>query len=102
MKMAKYLVYSLNILEIEPYEISPTLRKQLQYFTEGEIRDTQKPDEYTFPLERTSELLEDGVFYIVSPLDDKHQAEIEITDEQEDLLDWLVSNGIDHVRVGEK
>ncbi len=100
--MAKYLVYSLNKPEIEPYEISPTLRKQLQYFTEGEIRDTQKPDEYTFPLERTSELLDEGVFYIVSPLDDKHQAEIEITDEQEDLLDWLVSNGVEHVRVEEK
>jgi hypothetical protein len=99
--MAKYLIHALDKPGTAPYAISPTLRKQLQYFTTGEIRDSSNPDEFFFPLERTSELLDVGVFYVVSPLDDQHQAEIEISDEQEDLLDWLVSNGIQHVKVAE-
>ena len=97
--MAKYLIHALDKPETGPYEISPTLRNQLQYFTTGEVRDGNNPDEFFFPLERTSQLLEVGVFYVVSPLDEQHQAEIEISDEQEDLLDWLVSNGIQRVKV---
>ena len=99
--MSNYLVIPLDKTEIAPYQISATLRKQLPYFTEGRIRDASDSDRYFFPIARTSELLEDGVFYVVSPLDDQNQAEIEITDEQEDLLEWLVSNGIEQARVVE-
>lgn len=97
--MTKYHVIPLDKPEIAPYEISATLRKQLPYFTEGRIHDTGSTDQFLFPIARTSELLEDGVFYVVSPLDDQNQAEIEITDEQEDLLEWLVSNQIEDVRI---
>lgn len=97
--MAKYHVIPLDKTEIAPYEISGTLRNQLPYFTEGKIHDAGSPDEFFFPIARTSELLEDGVFYVVSPLDDQNQAEIEITDEQEDLLEWLVLNRIEKVRL---
>ena len=99
--MAKYLVFAADKLALKPYEVSQTLRSQLHYFTEGEIRDSQKPNDYFFPLGRTSELLEEGVFYLVSPLDDQNRAEIEITGEQEDFLDWLVSNKIERIRVSE-
>ena len=97
--MADYYVIPLVKTKIAPYEISDTLRNQLPYFTEGKIHDTGDPDEFFFPIARTTELLEDGVFYVVSPLDDQNQAEIEITDEQEDLLEWLVSNQIEEVRI---
>ena len=99
--MSNYLVIPLDKTEIAPYQISATLRKQLPYFTEGRIHDASDSDRYFFPIARTSELLEDGVFYVVSPLDDQNQAEIEITDEQEDLLEWLVSNRIEQARVVE-
>ena len=99
--MTKYHVIPLNKIEIAPYEISATLRNQLQYFTDGKIHDTGNSDEFVFPIARTTELLEDGVFYVVSPLDDQNQAEIEITEEQEDLLEWLVSNRIEEVRITE-
>ena len=101
MAMAKYLAFAADKPNLEPYEISRTLRGQLHYFTEGEIRDSEKPDDYFFPLERTAELLDSGVFYLVSPLDDRNRAEIEITAEQEDFLAWLVSNEIDRIHVSE-
>lgn len=99
--MTKYHVIPLDKTEISPYEISATLRNQLPYFTDGNIRETGNFDEFFFPIARTTELLEDGVFYVVSPLDDQNQAEIEITEEQEDLLEWLVSNRIEEVRITE-
>ena len=99
--MSKYHVIPLDKTEIAPYEISATLRNQFPYFTAGRIHDTSNSNEFFFPIARTSELLEDGVFYVVSPLDDQNQAEIEITDEQEDLLEWLVSNRIERVRIME-
>ena len=99
--MAKYLATAPDKPNLKPYEISRTLRGQLHYFTEGEIRDSEKPNDYFFPLERSAELLDTGVFYLVSPLDDRNRAEIEITAEQEDFLAWLVSNEIDRVHVSE-
>lgn len=99
--MAKYLATAAEKPNLKPYEISRTLRGQLHYFTEGEIRDSEKPNDYFFPLERSAELLDTGVFYLVSPLDDRNRAEIEITAEQEDFLVWLVSNEIDRVHVSE-
>jgi hypothetical protein len=101
MGMVKYLAVASDKLNLEPYEISRTLRGQLHYFTQGEIRDSEKPNDYFFPIERTTELLDAGVFYLVSPLDDRNRAEIEITAEQEDLLAWLVSNEIERVHVSE-
>ena len=99
--MPRYFVKSIGTPEIEPYEITAELRKQLQYFTTGETRDPEKPNEYFFPPLRTKELLEDGVFYMVSPLDSQNQSEIEITLEQEIFLEWIVEKEIENIRVEE-
>jgi hypothetical protein len=43
--------------------------------------------------------LEEGVFYLVSPLDSANATEVELSEEQEALLTWLDKNGIQQVRV---
>jgi hypothetical protein len=43
--------------------------------------------------------LDDGVIRLVSPLDSTKAAEAEITEEQEAWLEWLVANGIQHIRM---
>lgn len=104
--MAKYFASAIDKPALEPYEVSRTLRGQLHYFTEGagagEWEHSGDPNAFFFPLVLTVELYEDGVFYVTSPLDDQNQAEIEITEEQEDFLDWLVSNEVEKVRVSER
>ena len=45
--------------------------------------------------------LDDGVFYLVSPLDTANMTEVELTEEQETMLTWLDRNQIQHVRVVE-
>ena len=101
--MAKYLASAIDKPTLEPYEISQTLRGQLQYFTEGararRWEHSDDPNAFFFPLELTAELYDEGVFYVTSPLDDQNQAEIEITEEQEDFLYWLVSNQVEKVKV---
>ena len=103
--MARYLASAIDKPTVDPYEISQTLRGQLHYFTEGasarQWEHSGDPNAFFFPLELTSELYDEGVFYVTSPLDDQNQAEIEITEEQEDFLDWLISNQIEKVKVSE-
>ena len=43
--------------------------------------------------------LDEGVVYVVSPLDAENQAEIELTEYHEAFLQWLLTHGVQHVRV---
>jgi hypothetical protein len=43
--------------------------------------------------------LEEGVFFLVSPLDSANSTEVELSEEQEALLTWLDKHGIQHIRV---
>ena len=43
--------------------------------------------------------LDDGVVLVVSPLDAAAKAELELTEEQEAWLEWMVANEIQHVRL---
>ena len=45
--------------------------------------------------------VDEGVFYLVSPLDSANMTEVELTEEQESLLSWLDKNQIAHVRVND-
>src|SRR5262245_6890948 len=42
--------------------------------------------------------LDEGVVYVVSPLDAENKAEIELTEYHEAFLQWLVQHGIRHVK----
>jgi hypothetical protein len=58
-------------------------------------------NEYWFARSDVTRWLQDGVFYLVSPLDSANKTEVELSDEQESLLTWLEKNRIEHVRVVE-
>ena len=75
--------------------ISARLRGQLVYF----MGPTEAEDEFQVVAEEVDRTLDDGVIYIVSPLDTAHKTEVEISEEQEALLNWLKSNRIGRVRV---
>ncbi|WZP00118.1 hypothetical protein EP7_001735 [Isosphaeraceae bacterium EP7] len=86
------------------YPITDRLRAQLVYFmTPGGSRGA--PDliegEYFFSDDEVAKWLDEGVFYLVSPLDTANMTEVEITEEQEVFLGWLQANKVRHVRVKE-
>ncbi len=90
--------------DVAPYLISPRLRSQLVYFMSApgaEGMPELGENEYWFAPGEVATWLEDGVFYLVSPLDTANMTEVEITEEQENLLGWLNANAVQHVRVVE-
>lgn len=88
--------------EVPPRRISPRLRSQLVYFTSA-LGEPGVPElgegEYFFARAEVARWLEEGVFYLVSPLDTANMTEVEISEEQESLLEWLDSTQVQHVRV---
>ncbi len=58
-------------------------------------------NEFWIARDQVARWLEEGVFYLVSPLDSANATEVELSEEQEALLSWLEKNGIQHVRVVE-
>jgi hypothetical protein len=56
-------------------------------------------NEYFFAADAVARWLDEGVFYLVSPLDTANQTEVELTEEQEGFLEWLRKTGVQHVSV---
>ncbi len=57
------------------------------------------PGEYWVRLADARTCLDDGVVRLVSPLDSATKAEIELSEEQEAWLEWMVANGVEHIRL---
>src|SRR5262245_9210437 len=100
--MAEPLLVPLDRTEMAPRAISPRLRAQLVYFmtpagAAGVPRLAE--NEYWFAAEEVARWVDEGVFYLVSPLDTANMTEVELTEEQESFLQWLQESGVQHVRV---
>ena len=80
------------------------MRGQLVYFMAAPAAAGMPPlgeNEYWFARDEVRKWLDDGVFYLVSPLDSANMTEVELTEEQEVMLNWLDKNQVEHVRVNE-
>ncbi len=100
--MSQPQLFPVDRPDVPPLSISMRLRGQLVYFmtapaTEGvpHLAD----DEYWFAAADVATWLDDGVIYLVSPLDSANKTEVELSEEQEALLGWLKRHQIQHVRV---
>ncbi len=103
--MARMLLVPLDRPEVAPLTISPRLRNQLVYFMSA--RDTpglpsMGESDFYFDAAEVAKWVDEGVFYLVSPLDTDNMTEVELTEEQETLLAWLHTQGVRHVRLDER
>ena len=90
--------------DVSPLTISERLRGQLVYFMTppGSAGvPTLEESEYWMARDEVARWLDEGVFYLVSPLDSANATEVEITEEQEALFLWLNKHGIQHLRLVE-
>ncbi len=88
--------------EVAPRPISARLRTQLVYFMSApDAPGIPKMGEHEYWIAEADvcQALEDGILLLVSPLDSANATEVELSEEQEDLLQWLLDNGVQHVRV---
>jgi hypothetical protein len=97
------LVYAVARPDLPPFEMPDRFRHEITYFMtiSGEAGVPKLPaGEYWIKLADARTSLDDGVFHIVSPLDSASKAEIELSEEQEAWLEWMVKSGVEHVRLG--
>lgn len=102
--MARLELKPLDRPEVAPRPISPRLRSQLVYFMSPHDAPGVPPlgeNEYWFAEAEVAKWLDDGVIYLVSPLDTANMTEVELSEEQEALLGWLKDGRVQHVRVVE-
>lgn len=87
---------------VPPFSMPARFRTDIAYFMTpaGELGvPSLGPDEYWIRLLDARQWLDELVVRVVSPLDAEAQAELELTEDQEAWLEWLVRHEIEHVRL---
>lgn len=96
-------VTAVDIPTAPPCVMPDRFRHDVTYFaTPAGVQDAPAKlgeREYWIRAEDAERILDDGVIVIVSPLDSGSRTEIEITEDQERWLGWLIAHGIQHVRL---
>lgn len=86
-----------------PLVMPDRFRHDVTYFaTPAGTQDApaQLPErEYWIRADDARTIHEAGVITIVSPLDSAARTEIELTEDQERWLEWLLRHGVQHVRI---
>jgi hypothetical protein len=88
--------------ELAPFLMSDRFRTEIAYFMSlpGEPGvPVLAPGEYWVDAAKARMWLDEGVFRLVSPLDSASQAEIELSEEQEAWLEWLLANRVERMRI---
>ena len=102
--MTRLMLVPLDRPEVAPRPISPRLRDQLVYFMTAPNTPGVPPlgeHEFWFAEAEVDRWVEEGVFYLVSPLDTANMTEVELSEEQEAMLGWLRAHRVQHVRLVE-
>jgi len=100
--MPQVKILSVDHPEIPPLEISNRMRSQLVYFmtpAESPGVPSLGEGEYWISRKDVTNWLMEGVFLLVSPLDTDNMTEVELSEDQEALLNWLARHQTQHIRV---
>ena len=95
-------IYAVEKPDLPAFEMPERFRTEVAFFmTPG--GESGVPDlaegEYWIRLEDARQWLDDFVVRIVSPLDAAAKTELEISDDQEAWLQWIVDHEIQHIRL---
>ncbi|HEX8203469.1 MAG TPA: hypothetical protein VF590_23535 [Isosphaeraceae bacterium] len=100
--MARLALVAVDQPGLAPLPISPRLRSQLNYFmtpADAPGLPALGEAEFWIAAEEVARWLDEGVIALVSPLDTANMTEVELSEEQETLLQWLHDHDVQHVRV---
>jgi hypothetical protein len=84
-----------------PFLMPPRFKTEIVWFTSLDGKDVPAlgVDEYFVRLDDARRFLELLVVEIVSPLSEERKTEIELTEDHEAWLKWMVEHEIQHVRL---
>lgn len=95
-------VHAVDHPQLPPFEMPDRFRHEVTYFMTpaGEPGVPELGSyEYFVAKDNAREWYDSGVFSLVSPLDSENQTEIELSEEQEVWLEWMLENEVQHVRL---
>ncbi len=96
-------VYSVHKPDLPPWEMPSRFKHDITYFAtppgQQGVPQSLAEGQWWVRLEDARKIYDDGVIRIVSPLDSSTTAELELTEEQELWLQWMIENEIEHVRL---
>jgi len=96
-------VYAVDRPELAPFSMPDRFRHDITYFVTSTGERGAPSDlgegEWWVRLDDAQEIYDDGLIRIVSPLDSSTTAELEISEEQEAWLRWMIDNRIERVRL---
>jgi len=95
-------VHAVDRPDLPPLAMPDRFRTDIAYFMSvpGSGDVPQLADgEYWVRLEDAQRWLDEGVIHLVSPLDSQNKTEVEISEEQEDWLRWMVQNNVQRIRL---
>ncbi|MGD9720715.1 MAG: hypothetical protein AB7O59_13580 [Pirellulales bacterium] len=95
-------VHAVDRPELAPLQMPARFNHDVAYFMTppGERGAPRLPaGEFWINLDEARRWLDEGVLLLVSPLDSENQAEVELSEEQEAWLEWLVAHGVQHIRL---
>jgi hypothetical protein len=89
--------------DLAPLEMPARFKRDIAYFMtpagqRGAPQQMPAGDYWIDPIE-ARRWLDEGVLEVISPLDSSRKAELEITEEQENWLEWLLAHDVRHVRL---
>jgi hypothetical protein len=88
--------------EVPPFEMPDRFRHDITYFVTSTGEQGAPTDlsegEWWVRLADAQDIYDGGTIRIVSPLDSTSTAELEITEEQEAWLRWMIENRIERIR----
>ncbi|MCA9184880.1 MAG: hypothetical protein R3E01_23060 [Pirellulaceae bacterium] len=95
-------VHSVAHPDLQPCAMPDSFRTEIAYFMTP--RDAPGipvlgPGEYWIDLAESRTWLEDLIVQVVSPLDAAAKAEIELSEDHERWLEWMVAHEAQHVRL---
>jgi hypothetical protein len=92
-------IVSLNPADAAPLVIAERIKSQLPYLTSEPPQGVHENHEYWIDLEAAKRTLDDGSFLVVSPLRAENAAEIELSEEAEEFLEWIVKHAVTHFAI---
>jgi hypothetical protein len=97
-------VFAVDKPSLPPFNMPERFRHDITHFvtppgTQG-VPDELPPGIFWVRLEDARRVFDDGVLLVVSPLDSASRTEIELTEEHEAWLAWMIDNEIEQVRLG--
>lgn len=96
-------VHAVGRPDLAPFEMPDRFRHDVTYFVtstgEKGAPDELGEGEWWVRSDDARQIYDDGTIRIVSPLDSTTTAELEITEEQEAWLRWMIDNRIERIRL---